>query len=173
MRRPAPGALNEWTIVKPCKPSALANVLVDSLRGSEAGIRIPRADGTEPVPPRGMVLVVDDSMVNRRVARGLLERHGFAVEEAASGSDAITLLSLHSYDVVLLDISLPGMDGVEVLRCIRADPSLAKLPVIALTAHAMAGDREKYLRLGFDDYVTKPLVDEQILLLAVARQVGG
>jgi CheY-like chemotaxis protein len=72
-------------------------------------------------------------------------------------------------DLVLLDISLPGMDGVAVLREIRADAGLRDLPVIALTAHAMAGDREKYTAFGFDDYVTKPIVDEEILLSAINR----
>ncbi len=173
VRRPAPGALNEWTIVKPCKPSALANVLVDSLRGSEAGIRIARTDGTEPVPPRGMVLVVDDSMVNRRVARGLLERHGFAVEEAASGSDAITLLSLHSYDVVLLDIFMPGLDGFETLTALRTLPGEARtVPVIALTANVMSGFREKCLAVGMFDYVAKPF-DTKTFLAAVEQAVAA
>ena len=70
---------------------------------------------------------------------------------------------------MLLDISLPEMSGVEVLRRIRADPRLARLPVIALTAHAMAGDRESYLAAGFDDYVSKPIVDESVLRRAVER----
>ena len=73
---------------------------------------------------------------------------------------------------MLLDISLPEMDGGEVLRRIRADPDLRDLPVIALTAHAMAGDREKYLAAGFNDYVTKPIVDEQILLDAIQRSIA-
>ncbi len=72
-------------------------------------------------------------------------------------------------DLVLLDVSLPGMDGTEVLRQIRADPQLRHLPVIALTAHAMAGDREKYLGAGFSEYVTKPIVDENLLLEAISR----
>jgi len=70
---------------------------------------------------------------------------------------------------VLLDISLPGMDGVEVLRHIRADPFSRHLPVIAFTAHAMSNDREKYLAHGFDDYITKPIIDESILLGSMAR----
>jgi two-component system, cell cycle response regulator DivK len=75
--------------------------------------------------------------------------------------------------LVLLDISLPGMDGTEVLARIREDHSLRALPVIALTAHAMAGDRERYLGMGFDSYVTKPIVDEQILLGEIRRLLQG
>jgi two-component system sensor histidine kinase/response regulator len=73
--------------------------------------------------------------------------------------------------LVLLDISLPELDGGEVLRRIRADAVLRHLPVIALTAHAMAGDREKYLAAGFNDYVSKPIVEEQVLLDAIRKQL--
>ena len=72
-------------------------------------------------------------------------------------------------DLVLLDISLPEMDGTEVLQRIRANPEIQTLPVVALTAHAMAGDREKYLGAGFNDYVSKPIVDEQVLLDVIQR----
>jgi CheY-like chemotaxis protein len=75
-------------------------------------------------------------------------------------------------DLVLLDISLPGMDGNEILARIRADEGLRRLPVIALTAHAMAGDREKYLTAGFDDYITKPIVDETLLLSAMEKWIA-
>jgi CheY-like chemotaxis protein len=72
-------------------------------------------------------------------------------------------------DVVLLDISLPELDGVEVLRRMRADPVLHTVPVIAVTAHAMAGDRQKFLAAGFDDYLTKPILDESVLTAAIDR----
>ena len=74
---------------------------------------------------------------------------------------------------MLLDISLPGMDGNEILARIRADARLRALPVIALTAHAMSGDREKYLASGFNDYITKPIVDETILLSAIERWLAA
>ncbi|HEY2027353.1 MAG TPA: response regulator, partial [Gemmatimonadaceae bacterium] len=76
-------------------------------------------------------------------------------------------------DLVLLDISLPGMDGNEILARIRRDNRLRRLPVIALTAHAMSGDREKYLAAGFNDYITKPIVDETILLGAISRWLAA
>ena len=75
-------------------------------------------------------------------------------------------------DLVLLDISLPEMDGAEVLRNIRASDELEDLPVIALTAHAMSGDREKFLAAGFDDYITKPIVDEENLFDAIEGLIG-
>ena len=76
-------------------------------------------------------------------------------------------------DLVLLDISLPGMDGAEVLQWVRSQESLSSLPVIALTAHAMSGDREKYLEMGFDEYVTKPIVDEEVLMGAIERLLAS
>jgi CheY-like chemotaxis protein len=75
--------------------------------------------------------------------------------------------------MVLLDISLPGMSGVELVARLRADAVLRHVPVIALTAHAMAGDRETYLAAGFDAYVTKPIVDEGVLLRTLERLAPG
>ena len=76
-------------------------------------------------------------------------------------------------DLVLMDISLPGMDGHEVLAAMKQDESLKSVPVIALTAHAMAGDREKMLEKGFDDYVSKPIIDDTKLFDAINRQLEG
>jgi len=95
----------------------------------------------------------------------------YAVAEYETGGDALAGLRQHKPDLVLLDISLPGMDGTEVLRQIRADTGLRDLPVIALTANAMTGDREKYIAAGFDDYVAKPIVDEALLLAAIGRHL--
>ena len=81
-------------------------------------------------------------------------------------------LSASLPDLVLLDISLPGMDGNEILTRIREDDRLRPLPVIALTAHARAGDREKYLAAGRNDYITKPIVDEAVLFEAIERWLG-
>jgi len=118
------------------------------------------------------VVVVEDNPDNRLLVRVLLESL-YEVTEYENGPSALEGLKIHQPDVVLLDVSLPEMDGTEVLRRIRADAALRPLPVIALTAHAMAGDREKYLAAGFDDYVTKPIVDETILLSAIERALTG
>jgi CheY-like chemotaxis protein len=114
------------------------------------------------------IAVVEDNADNRLVAQAILGDL-YELTEYEAGPPALVGLRQERPDLVLLDISLPGMDGVAVLREIRADAGLRDLPVIALTAHAMAGDREKYTAFGFDDYVTKPIVDEEILLSAINR----
>ncbi len=117
------------------------------------------------------IALIEDNADNRLLVQAILEG-AYEVDEYESGPDALAGLGAARPDLVLLDISLPGMDGVEVLRQLRATPALQRLPVVALTAHAMAGDRQKYLGLGFDDYVTKPIVDESVLLGAIARLIG-
>jgi two-component system cell cycle response regulator DivK len=112
------------------------------------------------------IAVVEDNPDNRLLVQVILEPL-YEVTEYEDGFAALAGLPQARPDLVLLDVSLPGMDGPEVLNRIRADASLRQLPVIALTAHAMAGDREKYLALGFNDYVTKPIVDENLLLDAI------
>lgn len=114
------------------------------------------------------IAVVEDNPDNRLLVQVMLESL-YEVVEFENGKDALAGLPREKPDLVLLDISLPEMDGTEVLRQIRADAQLQSLPVIALTAHAMTGDREKYIAAGFNDYVTKPIVDEQILLDAIAK----
>jgi len=112
------------------------------------------------------IAVVEDNPDNRLLVQVILEPL-YEVMEYEDGFAALAGLPQARPDLVLLDVSLPGMDGPEVLNRIRADASLRHLPVIALTAHAMAGDREKFLALGFNDYVTKPIVDENLLLNAI------
>ncbi len=116
--------------------------------------------------------MVEDNPDNRLLLQAIL-RDRFAVLEYENGLDALDAFAADPPDVVLLDISLPGMDGLEILARIRADATLAELPVIALTAHAMAGDREKYLAAGFDDYLTKPIVDESLLMRAIEKQLAA
>lgn len=118
------------------------------------------------------IAVVEDNPDNRLLVQVMLEPH-YEVVEFDSGIGALEGLPAVKPDLVLLDISLPEMDGTEVLRRLREHPELSSLPVIALTAHAMAGDREKYLAVGFDDYVSKPIVDEQVLLDVIRDQLAG
>jgi CheY-like chemotaxis protein len=114
------------------------------------------------------IAIVEDNADNRLLLQAILDGL-YDLVEYENGTDALAGLAASLPDLVLLDISLPGMDGNEILARIRADPRLRTLPVIALTAHAMSGDREKYLAAGFNDYITKPIVDETILLAAIDR----
>jgi len=116
------------------------------------------------------IAVVEDNPDNRLLVRVILEPL-YQVTEYENGFAALEGLPREKPDLVLLDVSLPEMDGTEVLRRLRADPCLRELPVLALTAHAMAGDREKYLAAGFDDYVSKPIIDERLLLEAIRRKL--
>ena len=118
------------------------------------------------------IAVVEDNADNRLLLQALLGEH-YDLVEVDNGADALAGLIASLPDLVLLDISLPGMDGNEILSRIRDDERLRPLPVIALTAHAMSGDREKYLSAGFNDYITKPIVDESLLIDAIERSLAG
>ncbi len=118
------------------------------------------------------VAVVDDNADNRLIIRTILEDQ-YEIMEFSSGIEAIEGFRKNKPDVVILDISLPEMDGTEILRRIREDSTLHDLPVVALTAHAMVGDREKYLAAGFNDYVAKPILDMNVLFSAIQRWAPG
>lgn len=104
-----------------------------------------------------LVLIVEDNEKNLKLTRDLLQVKGYRTIEAADAGTGIALAREHVPRVVLMDIQLPDMDGVAALAELRADPRTASIPVIAVTAFAMAGDRERFLAAGFDDYVTKPI----------------
>ncbi len=114
------------------------------------------------------IAVVEDNPDNRLLVQAILEDK-YVVFEYENGIEALEGLKKDKPDLVLMDISLPEMDGTEVLEHIRADDNLKDLPVIALTAHAMSGDRERFLNIGFNDYLTKPITDENILLDVIKK----
>lgn len=118
--------------------------------------------------PVKTIAVIEDNADNRMLLQAILSDQ-YAIDEYEDGPTALEGVRRRRPDLILLDISLPGTDGTQVLKEVRGDANLGTLPVIALTAHAMAGDREKYLSVGFDDYVTKPIVDERFLLAAIDR----
>jgi CheY-like chemotaxis protein len=103
------------------------------------------------------VVVVEDNERSRRLARDLLELHGFTVLGVATAEEGLELVRRDPPDLLLLDIQLPGMDGVEALKLLRADPDLEKVPAVAVTAYAMRGDEERLLAEGFDAYIAKPI----------------
>ncbi len=121
---------------------------------------------------KARVALVEDNPDNRLLVQAILEDH-FAVSEYETGILALEGMAEDLPEVVLLDISLPEMDGTEVLERMRRDPVLRGIPVIALTAHAMAGDRERFLAQGFDDYLTKPIVDDEALIGAIRALLPG
>lgn len=112
--------------------------------------------------------VVEDNPDNRLLLQAILSEQ-FDLVEYETGLEALDGLAKSVPDLLLLDISLPGLDGVATLARIRAQAQLVALPVIALTAHAMAGDRERYLGAGFNDYVSKPIVDEAVLFDVIQK----
>jgi two-component system cell cycle response regulator DivK len=103
------------------------------------------------------ILVVEDNEKNMKLCRDVLQATGFRTLEATTGGRAVELASERGPDLVLMDIQLPDIDGVEALRRLRADERTAAIPVLALTAQAMEGDRERFLAAGFDGYVSKPV----------------
>jgi len=103
------------------------------------------------------VLVAEDNAVNRELLRELLETRGYTVLEACDGQEALHMIDQVQPDILLLDIGMPVLDGFAVVRKIRENPHLAKLPVVAVTAYAMQDDREKILNSKFDGYLSKPI----------------
>lgn len=160
-------------------------------RADEAGVRgrtaaieaaferlLPRLEIAWNAPPRDLperglrrIALVEDNEDNRLLARVLLGQR-FQVDEYATGVEALAGILRSPPDLVLLDVSLPGMDGLEVLAGLRSIPELKRLPVVALTAHAMQGDRERLFAAGFDDYVAKPIRDAVDFVRRVERLLG-
>jgi CheY-like chemotaxis protein len=103
------------------------------------------------------VLIAEDNPVNRELLRELLEARGYTVSEACDGQEALRMIEQTHPDILLLDIGMPVLDGFAVIRKIRENPGLATLPVLAVTAYAMQGDRENVLNSGFDGYLSKPI----------------
>jgi two-component system cell cycle response regulator DivK len=103
------------------------------------------------------VLVVEDNDKNMKLFRDVLAATGYRTLEATTGREAVDLASEHIPDLVLMDIQLPDLDGMQALQRLRADARTAAIPVVALTAQAMQGDRERFLAAGFDGYVSKPV----------------
>ena len=135
------------------------------------GVLTPEAATAAERQLKGLVLLVEDHPVNQQVARRLLERLGLKVEMAGNGAEALEKIQRQHFDLVLMDCQMPVLDGYSATRRLRERElaaSVPRLPVIAMTAHAMAGDRERCLESGMDDYLTKPL-DRTLLAETLAR----
>jgi len=118
------------------------------------------------------ILVVEDNEKNMKLFRDVLGATGYRTVEATTGGEAVLLATEQAPDLVLMDIQMPGVDGVEALRRLRADERTAAIPVLAVTAQAMQGDRERFLAEGFDGYLSKP-VNVRELIGAVRRHCDG
>ena len=109
------------------------------------------------------ILVVEDNELNMKLFRDVLAATGYRTLEATTGGQAVALAAEHAPDLVLMDIQLPDDDGVDALGRLRADERTAAIPVLAVTAQAMQGDRERFLAAGFDGYVSKPVNVRELL----------
>ncbi len=118
------------------------------------------------------ILVVEDNAVNRRLAGYLLRAKGYEVREAETAAAAFEAVRAQRPDLILMDVQLAGMDGLEATRRLKADPATRDIPVVAVTAYAMPGDREKALAAGCAGYITKPL-DTATFVEQVAAHLSG
>jgi len=118
------------------------------------------------------LLIIEDNDLNLKLARTILIEAGYTLLEATNAEDGLALARAHEPPVVLMDIHLPGMDGMAALQILRTEPTTRRTKVLAITASAMRGDRERILAAGFDGYVSKPFRLQE-LLDAVARTLDG
>ena len=121
------------------------------------------------------ILLVEDNEMNRDMLSRRLARKGYEVALAVDGRQGVEMAQTMDYDLVLMDMSLPEVDGWDATRQLKSDPATEALPIIALTAHAMSGDRERALDAGCDDYDTKPIEMERLLgkMEALLARSGG
>ncbi len=166
-------------LIKPLKPSSLFDALVSIFTGQPTRVR-PREAGEKArfdahmgqhLPLR--ILLAEDNATNQKLALRILERMGYRADVVANGLEAVDALKRQSYDVVLMDVQMPEMDGLEATRHVRRElPDWRQPRVIAMTANAMQGDREMCLAAGMDDYVSKPIrIEELVEALSKSRPV--
>jgi len=155
-------------LLKPIKQSELFDAIVLALGVNAVDEETP-AEPAPPAPSPGgrplRILLAEDSLVNQKLAVGLLEKHGHRVTLANHGREALAVLESQDFDLILMDVQMPEMDGYEATAAIRAreQETGRHIPIVAMTAHAMKGDRERCLESGMDGYVAKPIRAQQIL----------
>jgi len=164
----------ENVLVKPVTSSTLFDTIIAVLRAhQDTNGHVEVAPSFEIARTRGTrVLLVEDNEINQEVAIGLLEDAAIEVDLAENGEIAVRMSQENEYDAVLMDMQMPVMDGIEATRAIRSDPRLQRLPIIAMTANAMAADREKCLQAGMNDHIGKPIDPDELfsVLLRWARR---
>lgn len=122
------------------------------------------------MPSKGRILHVEDNADNRHLVRRVLESEGYEVVEASNGTQALEFLDAQEIDLALMDINMPDIDGYTLATRIRATPRFATLPILAMTANVMHGDRERSLAAGCDGYIQKP-IDIDILSMQIERYI--
>lgn len=118
------------------------------------------------------ILIVDDNATNLKLVTYLMKANGYDVDTAADAEAAMSAISAARPDLILMDLQLPGIDGLELTRRLKAEPQTADIKIIAVTAYAMKGDQEKALEAGCDAYVTKP-IDTRALPVLIAEKLGA
>ena len=116
------------------------------------------------------ILIVDDNAANLKLARVLLSGEGYEVRTASDATEALTVLQSFRPRLILMDLQMPGMDGFELTRCLKADPAMKRIVILALTAYAMKGDEEKARAAGCDGYISKP-IDTRALPNEIAKHL--
>jgi CheY-like chemotaxis protein len=151
-------------------------ILIALSQGTDDGTARDLEPGLAPTAPaasRLRILVAEDNLINRAVATGILEKEGHVLVHAANGREAVEAFRAGSFDLILMDVQMPEMDGFEATRCIREleEATGGHTAIVAMTAHAMAGDRERCLAAGMDDYVSKPLRKEDLFRVLRGAEV--
>ncbi len=118
------------------------------------------------------ILYVEDNYQNKRLVKKILTAKGYEVLEADDGEQGVEMATHEHPDLILMDISIPGIDGIEATRLIKENPDTTHIPIVALTANAMRGDRERFLAAGCDDYLPKPISTPD-LLRVLKEHLGG
>lgn len=136
---------------------------------------MPGEDANDPtqVRPGKLILIVEDNELNMRLLNDVLEAHGYAILKAGTGEEAIDLAQRERPDVILMDIQLPDISGLEATRRLKEDPATQGIPVIAVTAFAMSGDEKKIRDSGCDAYVPKPIMLQPFLALLECYASGS
>ncbi|MBF0177170.1 MAG: response regulator [Magnetococcales bacterium] len=174
VRRQAEEAQVRAFLTKPVTQSVLFDTIMQVCHGCSPAPTARDPVGVAPamasVLKGARVLLVEDNLLNRQVASEILHNAGLEVFQAADGDAAIQFLESQTPDIILMDVQMPGLDGFQTTRVLRNDARFQDLPIVAMTAHALKGDREKCLNAGMNDYVTKP-IDVRTLMTTLARWV--
>ncbi|MEY5026801.1 MAG: hypothetical protein RLZZ244_2329, partial [Verrucomicrobiota bacterium] len=176
LQRESEGVAYEGVLVKPVSPSTLLDTILNSQGGAVVSEGVGEVPGRARVPRapdslRGArLLLVEDNALNQELAIDLLHGAGVEVEVAGNGEEALAKVFANRYDGVLMDCQMPVMDGFEATRRIRAESRFARLPILAMTANAMQGDRQKCLEVGMNDHIAKP-IDMAVFFEVLARHV--